>query len=162
MRGTRSGRGGPELPEVARRVAFGVFGLQVTLAVALTLVDSYRRRGKKPKPFAVTEPREVKIGSGTVTSYTYGRDLFEDMLAAIAGAEHQVLLESYIWKHDAVGERFKQALYDAAERGVEVYAIFDEFANLVVSPRFKQFPPPVRLLKYPVYNAGLRFFDLRR
>jgi cardiolipin synthase len=73
-----------------------------------------------------------------------------------------VLLESYIWKHDAVGERFKQALYDAADRGVEVYAIFDEFANLVVSPRFKRFRPPVRVLKYPVYSAGLRFFDLRR
>ena len=145
-----------------RRAVLAVFGLQVALAVALTLVDSYRRRGKKPKPFAVTEPHEVRIGSGSVTSYTYGRDLYEDMLAAIAGAEHQVLLESYIWKHDAVGERFKQALYDAADRGVEVYAIFDEFANLVVSPRFKRFRPPVRLLKYPVYNAGLRFFDLRR
>jgi cardiolipin synthase A/B len=165
VRGTGSARGRPAppaLPAVLRRVVVAVFGLQVALAVALTLVDSYRRRGKKPKPFAVTEPREVVIGSGTVTSYTYGRDLFEDMLAAIAGAEHQVLLESYIWKHDAVGERFKQALYDAADRGVEVYAIFDAFANLVVSPRFKHFRPPVKVLKYPVYNAGLRFLDLRR
>ena len=150
------------LRAAVRRGALAVFGLQLGLAVALTLVDSYRRRGKKPRPFATTEPRPVPVGSGTVTTYTFGRDLYEDMLAAIAGAEHQVLLESYIWKNDEVGERFKQALYDAAARGVEVYAIFDEFANLVVSPRFKHFRPPVRLLKYPVYNAGLRFFDLRR
>jgi cardiolipin synthase len=137
-------------------------GLQLLLAMTLTLVDSYRRRGKKPKPFPHASPAEVRIGDGTVTSYSYGADLYEDMLAAIVAAEHQVLLESYIWKGDATGERFKQALYDAAARGVEVYAIFDGFANLVVSPRFKRFRPPVKVLRYPVYAAGLRFFDLRR
>jgi cardiolipin synthase A/B len=139
-----------------------VFGLQLALAIALTLVDSYRRRGKKPKAFETTEPADVPIGDGTVTSYTFGQDLYDDMLQAIAGARRQVLLESYIWKGDEVGERFKQALYDAAARGVDVYAIYDGFANLVVSPRFKHFRPPVRVLRYPVYSAGLRFFDLRR
>jgi cardiolipin synthase len=147
---------------ILRRTLLSVVGLQFLLAVSLTLVDSYRRRGKKPRPFDTTRPADVRIGDGVVTSYTFGADLYEDMLAAIAGARRQVLLESYIWKGDAVGERFKQALYDAAARGVEVYAIFDGFANLVVSPRFKHFRPPVKVLKYPVYGAGLRFFDLRR
>ena len=145
-----------------RRTLMAVFGLQLLLAVALTLVDSYRRRGKRPKPFDTTDPADVGIGDGVVTSYTFGQDLYADMLEAIARAEHQVLLESYIWKGDEVGERFKQALYDAAARGVEVFAIYDGFANLVVSPRFKHFRPPVRVLRYPVYSAGLRFFDLRR
>jgi cardiolipin synthase A/B len=145
-----------------RRSVMTVFGLQLALAIALTLVDSYRRRGKKPKAFETTEPADVPIGDGTVTSYTFGQDLYDDMLQAIAGARRQVLLESYIWKGDEVGERFKQALYDAAARGVDVYAIYDGFANLVVSPRFKHFRPPVRVLRYPVYSAGLRFFDLRR
>ena len=31
-----------------RRVLLAIFGLQVALAVVLTLVDSYRRRGKRP------------------------------------------------------------------------------------------------------------------
>jgi cardiolipin synthase len=150
------------LRAAVRRALLMTFGLQIALAVCLTLVDSYRRRGKKPKPFPTTPPAEIRIGGGTVTSYTFGADLYDDMLAAIAGAQHQVLLESYIWKGDETGERFKQALYDAAARGVEVYAIFDGFANLVVSPRFKRFRPPVRVLKYPIYAAGLRFFDLRR
>jgi cardiolipin synthase A/B len=145
-----------------RRLLLATFGLQLVLAVCLTLVDSYRRRGKKPRPLPATPPEEVSIGGGTVRSYTFGAYLYEDMLAAIEGARSQVLLESYIWKGDDIGERFKQALYDAANRGVEVYAIFDGFANLVVSPRFKHFRPPVRVLKYPVYAAGLRFFDLRR
>jgi cardiolipin synthase len=84
------------------------------------------------------------------------------MLAAIEGAQKQILFETYIWKGDATGERFKQALADAAARGVEVYCIYDGFANLVVSPVFKRFPRSMKVLRYPVYAAGLRFFDLRR
>ena len=63
------------------------------------------------------------------------------MLAAIEGAQRQILFETYIWKGDEVGERFKAALADAADRGVEVYCIYDGFANLVVEPAFKRFPP---------------------
>ena len=40
--------------------------------------------------------------------------------------------------------------------------IYDGFANLVVSPLLQAVPPAVKVLGYPVYNAGLRFFDLRR
>ncbi|WP_432478765.1 phospholipase D-like domain-containing protein [Nocardioides sp. GXQ0305] len=139
-----------------------MLGAQLALAIGLSLVDSYRRRNKKPKPFPTTPPREVAVGEGTITTYTFGQDLYDAMLAAIAGAQKQVLLESYIWKGDAVGEQFKQALADAADRGVEVHCIYDSFANLVVSPRFKSFPASMRVLPYPVYNAGWRFFDLRR
>nr|WP_237447717.1 phospholipase D-like domain-containing protein [Nocardioides flavescens] len=139
-----------------------VFGVPVVIGVAMSLVDSYRRRGKKPKPFPTTPPTPVEVGEGTVTTYTYGRDLYEDMLAAIGRAERQILFETYIWKGDEVGERFKHALAAAADRGVEVCCIYDGFANLVVSPRFKHFPANVKVLRYPVYAAGLRFFDLRR
>ena len=139
-----------------------LLGLQLGLALVLTLVDSYRRRGKKPQPFPTTDPRPVPIGEGTVTTYTFGQDLYDDMLAAIAGAQRRILFETYIWKSDEVGEQFKQALADAAGRGVEVYAIYDSFANAVVDPRFKRFGPRMRVLAYPVYTAGWRFFDLRR
>ncbi|MEO5851609.1 MAG: phospholipase D-like domain-containing protein [Nocardioides sp.] len=145
-----------------RRALLGILGLQVALAAAMTLVDSYRRRGKKPKPFPTTSPREVHIGDGAVTTYTFGQDLYDDMLAAIGGAHRQILFETYIWKGDEVGEQFKQALIDAAGRGVDVYVIYDGFANLVVSPAFKRFPPTLKVLHYPVYGAGLRFWDLGR
>nr|WP_246283982.1 phospholipase D-like domain-containing protein [Nocardioides perillae] len=128
----------------------------------MSLVDSYRRRGKRPRPFPTTPPQRVPVGEGDVTTYTFGQDLYDAMLAAIEGARRRVLLETYIWKGDEVGERFKAALVAAAERGVEVHVIFDGFANLVVSPRFKHFPPSVKVLRYPVYAAGWRFFDLRR
>jgi cardiolipin synthase A/B len=147
---------------VIRRVLLSALGVQVGLAVTMSLVDSYRRRGKKPGPFPVTAPGTVTVGDGEVTTYTYGQDLYDDMIAAIEGAQRQILFESYIWKGDEVGQRFKDALSAAAERGVDVHCIFDGFANLVVSPVFKRFPPTMKVLRYPVYPAGLTFWDLRR
>jgi cardiolipin synthase len=144
-----------------RRALLTLIGVQFVLAVSLTLVDSYRRRNKKPKPFPVTSPIEVPVGDGTVTTYTYGQDLYDDMLAAIESAERQILFETYIWKDDAIGQRFKTALTRAAARGVAVHVIYDGFANLVVPPTFKRFPPAIKVLRFPVYNAGLRFYDLR-
>jgi cardiolipin synthase A/B len=148
---------------VLRRAVLTVVVAPFALAIVMTLVDSYRRRGKRRTVSFPTEaPATVPVGEGEVTTYTFGQDLYADMLAAIAGAEHQVLLETYIWKGDAVGQQFKSALERAAGRGVEVYVIYDSFANLVVSPRFKRFPPEVKVLRYPVYAAGWRPFDLRR
>jgi cardiolipin synthase len=147
---------------LVRRSLVGVLGVQLLVAACLTLVDSYRRRGRKPRSFTTGEPTRAAVGTGSVTTYTFGADLFADMLAAIGAAEHRILFESYIWKGDDVGSRFKRALTDAADRGVKVYAIYDGFANLVVSPRFKRFPPSMRVLEYPAYGAGWRFFDLRR
>jgi cardiolipin synthase A/B len=151
------------LVRLAKRLVAVIFGVPVLVAIGMSAVDSYRRRGKKPKPFPTRPATEVPVGEGAVTTYTFGQDLYDDMLAAIEGAERQVLLETYIWKADELGHRFKQAIIDAAERGVEVRVIYDSFANLVVRPGFlKGFPPSVRVLAYPVYPAGWRFFDLRR
>ncbi len=101
-----------------RRAVMGLVGLQLTVAVALSLVDSYRRRGKKPKEFPVTGPQTVPIGDGHITTYTFGRDLYDDMLAAIDGAKKQILFETYIWKGDDIGWKFKTALTAAAARAV--------------------------------------------
>lgn len=147
---------------LARRFVMVTFGIPVLVAVAMSLVDSYRRRGKKPKPFPTRTAAQTPVGGGTVTTYSFGQDLYDDMLRAIEGARSQVLLETYIWKGDALGARFKKALVDAADRGVEVRVIYDQFANLVVRLPFKHFPPNVKVLAFPVYSAGWRFFDLRR
>jgi cardiolipin synthase len=147
---------------VLRRTLLAIFGFQVALAIGLSLVDSYRRRGKKPKPFPVTDPETVPVGDGEITTYTFGQHLYDDMLEAIQRAEKQILFESYIWKGDEVGERFKQALIAAADRGVDVHCIYDGFANLVVPPSFKRFPSSLKVLRYPVWTAGLRFWDLSR
>jgi cardiolipin synthase len=106
----------------ARRTAVGVTAAPFVLATAMTLVDSYRRRGKRRSTSFPTEPpATVPVGDGAVTTYTFGTDLYDDMLAAIEGARRQILFETYIWKGDRTGQRFKTALEEAAARGVEVY-----------------------------------------
>ena len=145
-----------------RRALLVFVGLPIVVATGMTLVDSYRRRGRKSRPFPHAAPRTTSVGDGSLTTYTFGADLYDDMIAAIDGAQKQIFFETFIWKGDAIGHRFKDALARALERGVEVYCIYDTFANLVVSGRFKRFPKGMKVLRYPVYAAGWRFFDLRR
>jgi cardiolipin synthase A/B len=146
-----------------RRIVLGIVSAPFLMAIGMTLVDSYRRRGKhRAVSFPTAPPSSVPVGDGEVTTYTFGTDLYDAMLAAIDEAQRQILFETYIWKADEVGQRFKTALEAAVARGVEVYLIYDAFANLVVSPRFKRFPSSMKVLRYPVYAAGWRPFDLRR
>jgi cardiolipin synthase A/B len=148
---------------LVRRAALGIAAAPFLMAIAMTLVDSYRRRGKRRSvSFPTAPPSTVPVGDGEVTTYTFGNDLYDAMLTAIDSAQRQVLLETYIWKSDEIGQRFKSAVEAAARRGVEVYLIYDAFANLVVSPRFKHFASSIHVLRYPVYAAGLRPFALSR
>jgi cardiolipin synthase len=85
-----------------------------------------------------------------VQVYTYGAHLYDAMLDAIRHAERRILLDMFIWKGDQVGKQFKAELECAAARGVEVYVIFDSFANLIVPRRFKRFPPAIHTLQFRV------------
>ena len=50
---------------------------------------------------------------------------FEAWLAAIRHARQRVLLENYIIRDDAVGQAFREALVECAQRGVQVAVIYD-------------------------------------
>ena len=73
--------------------------------------------------FPRVPPRSVTAGGSEVTVYTYGEDLYHDMLDAIRQAKSGVFFETFIWKSDAIGQSFKHALIDAANRGVKVYVV---------------------------------------
>lgn len=151
------------LARFARRGALGVAGAQAALVAGLTAADSWRKRVRPQRAnFPHTEPAELEVGESVATVYAYGTVLYEDMLAAIEGASDRVLFESFIVKGDEVGRRFKDALIAAADRGVEVYVIYDGFANLVVRPSFFDFPPDVQVLRYPALRAGMLLFDVRK
>jgi cardiolipin synthase len=94
------------------------------------------------------------IGESEVQVYTCGEELYAAMLHAIQDAQERIVFETFIWKDDPVGQRFKQELQCAAERGVQVHIIFDGFANLVVPRRFKRFAPSPNLfvLEYPLLS----------
>ena len=151
------------LRRLLRRVALAIVAAQAATAGALIAVDSWRKRMRpREATFPRTEAADLPVGESLVTVYTYGTVLYEDMLAAIEGARERVLFESFIIKDDEVGQRFKTALITAAERGVEVFVIYDVFANLVVRRAFFDFPPSVNVVRYPALKPGMLLLDVRK
>lgn len=143
--------------------------LVVLIIVSLMVVTKVRKlrrdrgAGRDPQGYPrIDPPVTVQVGErSTATTYTYGELLYADMLAAIEGATDRILFETYILKGDAVGKRFKAALTAAAERGVDVYVVYDGFANLVVSPGFLRFAPQIHVLRFPIIRPTVRWLSPR-
>lgn len=141
------------LRRVATRAMAALLGAQVTTMVGLSGAEALRRRNRRPYRFPVAEPTTVGAGDDEVTIFTFGDDLYQAMLADIEQATERVFFETYIFKGDEVGHRFKQALIDAADRGVDVCVVYDEFANLVVPPSFFAFPDSVQVRRHPIIGG---------
>ena len=71
-----------------------------------------------------------------VDVYFEGEKAFDAMLADVARASSEVLLESYILKDDETGRRFQRALIDAAGRGVRVRVLADALGSFSTRSAF--------------------------
>nr|WP_121184154.1 phosphatidylserine/phosphatidylglycerophosphate/cardiolipin synthase family protein [uncultured Pseudomonas sp.] len=80
-----------------------------------------------------------------------GPQFFPRMLVEIARAEEQVELELYLVEAGACAEAVVQALVQAAERGVRVRCLFDDYGSLAFTLHLRQ-----RLIKAGV---ELRFYN---
>jgi len=58
-----------------------------------------------------------------------GDEFFAAMFAAIEGAQHTILLETYTFAPDALGDRFREALVRAAGRGTRVRVLVDALGS---------------------------------
>jgi cardiolipin synthase len=77
----------------------------------------------------VTVPPEAETGSAAIRWLCAGREAFPRMLQAIAGARESVQLETYIFANGRVGRQFREALTDAARRGVRVQVLVDAIGS---------------------------------
>lgn len=78
-----------------------------------------------------------KVLSGhAVALLVDGVETFPAMLAAIEEARRFVSLETYIFQPDAIGTRFRDALAEAARRGVEVRLVYDSIGAFETSAAF--------------------------
>lgn len=68
------------------------------------------------------------------TLFTEGDELYDAMLVAIGGANHEILLESYLFATDEVGRRFVTALAERARAGVAVRLLVDAVGSLLRFP----------------------------
>ncbi len=149
------------LPRRLARIAAAGVSVPVVTAATITGIDALRkRRTTQVHEAPETPPQQTEVSDNTLTTYTYGEYLYAAMLEAINGSAEHVYLASYIWKGDAVGQQFKDAVIAAADRGVAVFVVFDGFANLVVPGEFKQFPENVHVMQFPTLRGGV--LDVRR
>src|SRR5262249_44877604 len=73
-----------------------------------------------------------RVGADEVRLLRDGAEALPAMLAAIAQAESEVLLEMYWVGPDAVGVKFREALVDRARAGVSVRVIYDAVGSLAI------------------------------
>ncbi|MBI2388970.1 MAG: cardiolipin synthase B [Deltaproteobacteria bacterium] len=76
----------------------------------------------------------VRIGSDEVRLLRDGDEAYPAMLAAIAAAQREVLMEFYWFGSDAVGRQFCDALAERARAGVTVRLVFDAFGSRPIDP----------------------------
>lgn len=144
-------------------VAFAILVMAQAATIAvLTAVDMRRKRRSAPPAFPHSELPEISRDENVFQIYTYGRDVYDAMLAAIDAATDSIYMETFIWKDDAVGQEFKEHLARKAAQGVNVYVIFDVFGNLVVPRAFKQFPSTIHVLRYRAIRRPRHLLMWRR
>jgi cardiolipin synthase A/B len=86
-----------------------------------------------PELVPVPNPGEHFVEGNQVRLLRNGSAAYPEMLAAIASAEQQILLEMYWFGSDGIGRKFAAALSAAAKRGVEVSIIFDAVGSVGAS-----------------------------
>ncbi|HSW13372.1 MAG TPA: phospholipase D-like domain-containing protein [Solimonas sp.] len=79
--------------------------------------------------------RRPLLAGNTLQPLHNGEEAFPRMLAAIDAAQESVLLASYIFDVDVIGERFIAALAKARVRGVRVCVLVDGYAELSLRRR---------------------------
>jgi cardiolipin synthase len=65
-----------------------------------------------------------------------GQEVFPAMLAAIDSAERSVCLETYIYSPDSLGEKFRESLVRARERGARVQVLYDALGSMSLPTSF--------------------------
>ena len=84
----------PRIPvrTILKRSALAVAAVQGATIATLLVVDHRRKKNRAPAIFPRLPPRSVTVGGSEVTVYTYGEDLYRDMLDAIRQAKSRDLL----------------------------------------------------------------------
>lgn len=101
------------------------------------------------------------LGGNRLTLLDSGREYFPALLAALAAAENEILLETYIFADDRIGQAVATALVAAAARGVSVRVIVDGFGARNFAADFQ---PQLQAagVQAMIYRPELARFSLKR
>jgi cardiolipin synthase len=115
-----------------------------------------RRDADRPATYPAREfePVLLENSDDELRVYMSGRPFLDDLLAAIARAQHQVLLETFIWCDDDAGRAVRDALAEAAERGVKVHVLWDWLlSDRSIDHDF--FPPSIEVHAFRRVHPGI-------
>lgn len=94
-----------------------------------------------------------------------GEDTFDHMLAGIAAAQDYVLAQFFIFRDDALGRRFGDALVERAREGVDTYLLYDAVGSSELSDEFVERLASAGVNVAPFESAqgnrGIRQYQLR-
>ncbi len=108
------------------RVQYGAFAHLETYDVAAdTVATNFGQRFLAMKTLGDRVARHAFTTGNTIDVLDTGDKAYGGMLQAIASAERSILLETYIFDRDRIGQRFAKALIEAVRRGVEVRVLID-------------------------------------
>lgn len=136
----------------------GAMAIQLGAVAAVSGVDHMRKRRTPPTTrFPHLPPQTTQVGANSTTVYTFGRELYDAMLADIRAAKEYVYFECFIVKADETGHEFRDALIEAANRGVQTYVVMDTWGNFNQDPRFRHFPKIENLysMSFPFVRPGI-------
>lgn len=147
-----------DLLRAAKWTTTGVLTAQASAVGAVVAVDRARQRRTPPSGrFPHLPPLSAQVDDNAMRIYTYGRDLYDDMLADIRAAKERIYFECFIVRADETGYEFREALIDAAQRGVETYIVLDTWGNINQNPFFRHFPKMEHLhvTLFPFVRLGI-------
>jgi cardiolipin synthase len=77
------------------------------------------------------------LAGNTLTLLRNGTEYIPALLAAIDRAQHEIFLESYLYRPDPIGRQVSARLIQAARRGVAVHLLLDGFGAGKLPPRLQ-------------------------
>lgn len=129
-----------------------IFDLKMQTKVGMNVeIEQQQRalaRGLFPKPSTdQVDPKQLiymltmfesslYTTNNEVTLYTDGREKFDALLADIQKAALHIHMEYYIYRSDGLGTEVRDALTEAAKRGVKVRLLLDAWGSSQVNRKF--------------------------
>jgi len=87
-----------------------------------------------------------------------GEATFERIFADLETATDYILIQFFIFRDDALGKRFEDAIRRASARGVQVYVLYD----LVGTPRISRLVDALKACGAEVHAFGRKFWPITR
>src|SRR5260370_10177686 len=93
---------GTSRPSLKRMTVAGLGGVAVLQAAVMVVlgIAAWLKRRHQPQGFPRADFPATRVGENHLRLYSYGRELYDAMLAAIDSAHESIYLETFIWKGD--------------------------------------------------------------